>query len=50
MKPFNTAQKMLNQLFGVDPIALIAWKREKSKSNTKKGPGRIHLQGKIKNA
>lgn len=50
MKKLNTAQKMLNELFGVDSIALHLWKRGKSKSNTKSGPGRTHLQGKQKNA
>lgn len=50
MKPFNTAQKLLATL-GVDPLKLMLGqhKRGRLPSNTKKGPGRIHLDGKKEN-
>ena len=44
----NLAQNLLLTL-GVDPqVVLIGHLQEKSRSYTKKGPGRKHQQGKIK--
>lgn len=45
--PINTAQEILKAL-GVDPLALLVGKHKRGRlpSNTKKGPGRIHMQGK----
>lgn len=46
MKPLNQAQRILITL-GVDPqVVLLGHYREKSRSNTKKGPGRMHMNGK----
>jgi len=44
---FTLAQQLLLAM-GVHPIKLMGHHIPKSKSNTKKGPGRRHLQGKSK--
>ncbi|WP_334157898.1 hypothetical protein [Oryzomicrobium sp.] len=46
MKPLNQAQRILIAL-GVEPqVVLLGHCREKARSNTKKGPGRMHMNGK----
>lgn len=47
MKSLNAAQQILAAL-GVDHLRLVVGghKRGRLPSNTKKGPGRIHLEGK----
>lgn len=47
MKPLNKAQQLLIAL-GFDQMRIIfgSHKRGRLASNTKKGPGRIHLDGK----
>lgn len=48
MKKPNAAQSMLAAM-GVDhQLILLGHKKEKSRSHTKKGPGRIHQHGKRK--
>lgn len=48
MKGPNTAQQILLAL-GVEPqVVLLGHYKEKSRSHTKKGPGRMHQQGKPK--
>jgi hypothetical protein len=42
----NLAQRLLIAL-GVDPaVVLLGHKQERTRSNTKRGPGRLHRQGK----
>jgi phosphotransacetylase len=49
MKAPNAAQTLLMML-GVEPqVVLLSHLKEKSRSHTKKGLGRIHQQGKRKN-
>lgn len=47
MKPLNMAQQILITC-GADQMRVVfgGYKRGRMESNTKKGPGRIHLDGK----
>ena len=48
MKPVTLAQQILLALGVPDTLVFLAHKKGKSRSHTRKGPGRIHQQGKPK--
>lgn len=48
MVPITLAQQILLALGVPDTFVFLAHKKGKSRSHTRKGPGRVHQQGKPK--